>query len=54
MTVPPEDFECPVRPDLRCMDHGCVMELLHSYVGRLMVLESRVAYLEDREGVRNE
>jgi hypothetical protein len=36
------------RPDLRCDEHGAVMELLHSLHGRLMVLESRVVLLEER------
>jgi len=40
---------CPIRPDLRCVEHGCVMDLLHGLLGRLMVLESRVARLEDEE-----
>ena len=42
-----EPFECPIRPDLRCVEHECVLELLHSLLGRLMVLESRVARLEE-------
>ena len=38
---------CPIRPDLRCCEHECVMDLLHGLLGRLMVLESRVARLEE-------
>ena len=44
-----EYSEKPDRPDLRCGEHGCHGELLHSLLGRLMVLEARVAYLEEKE-----
>ena len=44
-----EGMSCPIRPDLRCVEHGCVMDLLHGLLGRLMVLESRVARLEEEE-----
>ena len=39
--------ECPERPDLRCSEHECYGELIHALLGRLMVLEARVAKLED-------
>ena len=40
---------CPIRPDLRCCEHECVMDLLHGLLGRLMILESRVQILEESE-----
>lgn len=39
----------PEKPDLRCREHVCVYELLHSLLGRLMELEARVGELEDRD-----
>ena len=42
-----EGMSCPIRPDLRCVEHECHSELLHDLLGRLMVLESRVAKFED-------
>ena len=47
--IPSEVPELPRRPCFYCCEHGCHSELLHALLGRLMVLESRVARLEEKE-----
>ena len=42
----------PERPDLRCSECEAHSELLHALLGRLMVLEARVARLEEKDGDR--
>lgn len=42
-------IETPQRPDLRCRDHEACFEVLHSLVGRLATLESRMATVEERQ-----
>ena len=46
-------IDVPEHPCLRCDEHEGQCELLHGLLGRLMVLESRVSYLEERGGVRH-
>jgi hypothetical protein len=43
-----DQMEVPVRPDLRCKFHEEYYDLLHALLGRLMVLEQRVATLDER------
>lgn len=43
-------IEVPRRPDLRCWDHEACIEVIHSLVGRVAQLESRVATIEERNG----
>ena len=43
------EFERTERPDLRCREHCCLCEVLHGFLGRLMILEQRVRMLEEKE-----
>lgn len=39
----------PPMPDLRCLEHGPVCEVVHSLHARIVKLEQRVAILEKRQ-----
>lgn len=43
----PSELDVPRKPDLRCLEHGGVCEVIHSLHGRVVGLEQRVRKLEE-------
>ena len=45
-----DPIDSPERPDTRCIEHESMCECIHGLLGRLLVLETRVRMLEERDG----